>query len=309
MNVLGINAVFHELSAALIVDGKVVAACEEERFNRVKHGKPAQIDNPHELPEQAIRFCLESCRAEDFRYRPGGVLVRSSASPRGISARIGGLTARWRRSSWSASARSATLPTGSWAGSSAGPSSSCPITSRMPLRPTIPPASIRPRSSSSTASARPPVRRSRGARARGSKPSRHFRIRIPWDLSGSTPAFISASRLTMPPRSWASPPTAIPRSIGDNWRRSSEVSEDGYQVDLAALGFPSFDPKGFRALARAEAEAGRGDSPSTHAFCRGAAGRHRCGRAGSAAASRALRQSPSVCALPEASRSIASPMI
>src|SRR6201999_1929841 len=28
-------------------------------FNRVKHGKPAQIDNPHVLPEQAIRFCLE----------------------------------------------------------------------------------------------------------------------------------------------------------------------------------------------------------------------------------------------------------
>src|ERR1019366_6979172 len=58
MNVLGINSVFHESSAALLVDGKVVAACEEERFNRVKHGKPAQIDNPQELPEQAIRFCL-----------------------------------------------------------------------------------------------------------------------------------------------------------------------------------------------------------------------------------------------------------
>lgn len=59
MNVLGINSVFHELSAALLVDGKVVAACEEERFNRVKHGKPARIDNPHQLPEQAIRFCLD----------------------------------------------------------------------------------------------------------------------------------------------------------------------------------------------------------------------------------------------------------
>jgi carbamoyltransferase len=59
MNVLGINSVFHESSAALMVDGKVVAACEEERFNRVKHGKPAQIDNPHVLPEQAIRYCLD----------------------------------------------------------------------------------------------------------------------------------------------------------------------------------------------------------------------------------------------------------
>jgi len=59
MNVLGINSVYHESSAALLVDGKVVAACEEERFNRVKHGKPARIDNPQELPEQAIQFCLD----------------------------------------------------------------------------------------------------------------------------------------------------------------------------------------------------------------------------------------------------------
>jgi carbamoyltransferase len=59
MNILGINAVFHESSAALIIDGEVVAACEEERFNRIKHAKEAQVDNPHELPEQAIRFCLE----------------------------------------------------------------------------------------------------------------------------------------------------------------------------------------------------------------------------------------------------------
>ena len=59
MNILGINAVYHESSAALLVDGKVVAACEEERFNRVKHAKQARIENPQELPEQAIRFCLD----------------------------------------------------------------------------------------------------------------------------------------------------------------------------------------------------------------------------------------------------------
>jgi carbamoyltransferase len=59
MNILGINSVFHESAAALVVDGKVVAACEEERFNRVKHAKQSRIDNPHELPEQAIRFCLD----------------------------------------------------------------------------------------------------------------------------------------------------------------------------------------------------------------------------------------------------------
>jgi carbamoyltransferase len=59
VNVLGINSVYHESAAALLVDGKLVAAVEEERFNRVKHGKPAEFDNPHQLPERAIRFCLK----------------------------------------------------------------------------------------------------------------------------------------------------------------------------------------------------------------------------------------------------------
>lgn len=59
MNVLGINAVYHESAAALLVDGKLVAAAEEERFNRIKHGKQAEFDNPHQLPERAIRFCLK----------------------------------------------------------------------------------------------------------------------------------------------------------------------------------------------------------------------------------------------------------
>ena len=77
MNILGINAVFHESSAALMVDGEVVAACEEERFTRVKHAKEARVDNPHELPEQAIRFCLDYAGLQRRRYRPGGVFVRS----------------------------------------------------------------------------------------------------------------------------------------------------------------------------------------------------------------------------------------
>jgi carbamoyltransferase len=58
VNILGINSVYHESAAALLVDGVVVAAVEEERFNRIKHAKPAEFDNPHQLPERAIRFCL-----------------------------------------------------------------------------------------------------------------------------------------------------------------------------------------------------------------------------------------------------------
>src|SRR5918997_4148580 len=39
VKVLGINAIYHDPSAALVIDGRVVAAAEEERFSRRKHGK------------------------------------------------------------------------------------------------------------------------------------------------------------------------------------------------------------------------------------------------------------------------------
>ena len=58
MNILGINAVYHDPAAALLADGKLVVAVEEERFNRTKHGKLPDVDNPHQFPERAIQFCL-----------------------------------------------------------------------------------------------------------------------------------------------------------------------------------------------------------------------------------------------------------
>jgi carbamoyltransferase len=60
MRVLGVNAAFHDPSAALVVDGEVVAAAEEERFTRRKHGKPPVAFSTWELPEQAARWCLEA---------------------------------------------------------------------------------------------------------------------------------------------------------------------------------------------------------------------------------------------------------
>ena len=60
MNILGINCVYHESSAAIIVDGRVVAAAEEERFNRVKHGKPALVGTADVLPVESIAFCLRT---------------------------------------------------------------------------------------------------------------------------------------------------------------------------------------------------------------------------------------------------------
>ena len=59
VNILGINAVFHDPAAALVVDGVTVAAAEEERFSRRKHGKPAVPFSTWELPTAAMNWCLD----------------------------------------------------------------------------------------------------------------------------------------------------------------------------------------------------------------------------------------------------------
>ena len=51
MKVLGLSFDYHDAAAALIVDGAIVAAAEEERFSRKKHDA--------RFPARAIRFCLE----------------------------------------------------------------------------------------------------------------------------------------------------------------------------------------------------------------------------------------------------------
>jgi carbamoyltransferase len=58
--VLGVNAVFHDPAAALVVDGRVVAAAEEERFSRRKHGKTPVAFSTWEVPEQAAQWCLDA---------------------------------------------------------------------------------------------------------------------------------------------------------------------------------------------------------------------------------------------------------
>ena len=59
MRVLGVNAVFHDPAAALVVDGHVVAAAEEERFTRRKHGKEPVPFSAWEQPAAAAAWCLE----------------------------------------------------------------------------------------------------------------------------------------------------------------------------------------------------------------------------------------------------------
>ncbi len=60
--ILGINAYHGDASAALVVDGQLVAAVEEERFNRIKHWAG--------FPAESIRWCLEAggVRAADLDH-------------------------------------------------------------------------------------------------------------------------------------------------------------------------------------------------------------------------------------------------
>jgi carbamoyltransferase len=51
MNILGISCYYHDAAAALLVDGQLVAAAEEERFTRKKHDSS--------FPKHAIDFCLK----------------------------------------------------------------------------------------------------------------------------------------------------------------------------------------------------------------------------------------------------------
>ena len=50
-NILGLSAFYHDSAAALLIDGKIIAAAQEERFTRKKHTP--------DFPENAVKYCLE----------------------------------------------------------------------------------------------------------------------------------------------------------------------------------------------------------------------------------------------------------
>jgi carbamoyltransferase len=60
--ILGISAFYHDSAAALLVDGRIVAGAQEERFTRKKHD--------HHFPANAIAYCLKEggLRAADLDY-------------------------------------------------------------------------------------------------------------------------------------------------------------------------------------------------------------------------------------------------
>ena len=50
-SILGISAFYHDSAAALIIDGKIIAAAQEERFTRKKHDA--------RFPQNAINYVLK----------------------------------------------------------------------------------------------------------------------------------------------------------------------------------------------------------------------------------------------------------
>ena len=50
INILGISAFYHDSAAALIQDGNIVAAAQEERFSRIKHDE--------RFPKNAVKYVL-----------------------------------------------------------------------------------------------------------------------------------------------------------------------------------------------------------------------------------------------------------
>ena len=61
--ILGISAFYHDSAAALVVDGRIVAAAQEERFTRIKH------DPAFPGPGRSSTACARpGCRPDDLDY-------------------------------------------------------------------------------------------------------------------------------------------------------------------------------------------------------------------------------------------------
>jgi carbamoyltransferase len=93
VRILGINAIFHDPAAALVIDGAVVAAAEEERFSRRKHGKQPVPFSAWEQPENAARWCLESAGVDASQLDA----VACSYDPALVDHGLDGLDPGWER--------------------------------------------------------------------------------------------------------------------------------------------------------------------------------------------------------------------
>src|SRR6266850_1699646 len=69
--ILGLSAFYHDSAAALVVDGEIVAAAQEERFTRVKHD--------HNFPKHAVDYCLAGAARLRGLLRQTAAEVRPAA--------------------------------------------------------------------------------------------------------------------------------------------------------------------------------------------------------------------------------------
>jgi carbamoyltransferase len=105
MNILGISAFYHDSAAALIRDGEIVAAAQEERFTRIKHDAS--------FPGNAIRYCLleaatsgdSRCDAVAFYDKPLTKLSRIltthlSVAPRGLKPFVAAMPVWMKQKLW-----------------------------------------------------------------------------------------------------------------------------------------------------------------------------------------------------------------
>jgi carbamoyltransferase len=105
MNILGISAFYHDSAAALIRDGEIVAAAQEERFTRIKHDAS--------FPVNAIRYCLleaassgdSRCDTVAFYDKPLTKLSRIltthlSVAPRGLKPFVAAMPVWMKQKLW-----------------------------------------------------------------------------------------------------------------------------------------------------------------------------------------------------------------
>ena len=62
MNIIGISCFYHDSAAALIINGNIISAVQEERFTRIKHDA--------RFPINSIKYCLNSANLKIFSYDP-----------------------------------------------------------------------------------------------------------------------------------------------------------------------------------------------------------------------------------------------
>jgi len=62
MHILGISCYYHDSAAALVRDGEIIAAVQEERFTRKKHD--------FSFPVNSINWCLKEGGAQGYPFLP-----------------------------------------------------------------------------------------------------------------------------------------------------------------------------------------------------------------------------------------------